>query len=111
MSLAASEPNRDVTADQQDSGGVNAANDVNKAKQECMFLHANNNWQSFPRSSHEGGIFVCLGDGSVRFISDFIESAGAGSCGVNSICNPGTYGTWQKIVASGDGLPVDAGKF
>jgi hypothetical protein len=48
----------------------------------------------------------------VRFISDFIESGGAnGGCGINSICNTANYGTWQRLIASGDGLVVDASKF
>jgi hypothetical protein len=38
--------------DQQDSGGVNSAIGDAKARQECMYQHASNNWQSFPRSSH-----------------------------------------------------------
>lgn len=96
--------------DQQDSGGVNAAIGDARAKAECMFQHASNNWQSFPRSSHESGIFVGFADGSVRFISDFIEQAN-GSCGISSICNPNTYGTWQKLIASGDGLVIDGSKY
>lgn len=98
--------------DLQDSTGTNAANDATVAQQQCMFAHVNDNWQAFPRSSHGGGIFVALGDGSVRFISDFIESGGAnGGCGINSICNTANYGTWQRLIASGDGLVVDASKF
>ncbi len=96
--------------DQQDSGGVNTAIGAARAEAECMFQDAGANWQSFPRSSHEGGIFVGLADGSVRFISDFIESAN-GSCGISAICAPGTYGTWQKLIASGDGLVVDGSKY
>ena len=98
--------------DQQDSGTVKSSVGDTKIKQECMYVHASNNWQAFPRSAHEGGVFVALADGSVRFLSDFVESGGsAGGCGVYSICNPSTYGTWQKIVASGDGLVADGSKF
>jgi hypothetical protein len=75
-----------------------------------MYVHSSNNWQAFPRSSHEGGIFVGLADGSVRFVSDFVESKN-GSCCISCICNPATYGTWQKLIASGDGLVVDGSKF
>jgi prepilin-type N-terminal cleavage/methylation domain-containing protein len=99
--------------DQQDSGGTNSANGGDAvALQKCMKLDANNNWQSFPRSSHGAGVFVALADGSVRFISDFIESGGGnGNCGINSICNTSNYGTWQRIIASGDGMVVDGSKF
>lgn len=98
--------------DQQDSGGVNSAIGDARAKQECMYLHASNNWQAFPRSNHEGGVFVALCDGSIRFISDYIETGGnAGGCCISCVCNPTTYGTWQRMIVSGDGLVVDGSKF
>jgi hypothetical protein len=96
--------------DQQDSGGVNSAIGDARARAECMYQHASNKRQSFPRSNHEGGIFAGRGDGSVRFISDYIESAN-GDCCISCICNPNTYGTWQKLIASGDGKTVDGSKF
>jgi prepilin-type N-terminal cleavage/methylation domain-containing protein len=96
--------------DQQDSGGVNSAIGDAKARAECMYQHASNNWQSFPRSNHGGGIFAGLADGSVRFISDFVESAN-GACGISDICSPNSYGTWQKLIASGDAKVLDGSKF
>jgi prepilin-type N-terminal cleavage/methylation domain-containing protein len=96
--------------DQQDSGGVNSAIGDARARTECMFQHASNNWQSHPRSSHKGGVFTGFADGSVHFISDNIETKN-GSCCISCICSPSTYGTWQKLIASGDALVVDSSKY
>ena len=65
------------------------------------------NWQQAARSLHEGGVNVCLCDGSVRFISDYVET------------QPDTWGTtkpiplavWDKLNLSNDGEPIDASKF
>lgn len=96
--------------DLQDGSNVRSAIGDARAIAECMVPHNSNNWQAHPRSNHEGGIFVGLADGSVRFVSDFIESKN-GSCCISCICNPTTYGTWQRLIASGDGLVVDGSKF
>jgi prepilin-type N-terminal cleavage/methylation domain-containing protein/prepilin-type processing-associated H-X9-DG protein len=62
------------------------------------------NWQQGPRSMHTGGINVCLADGSVRFISDYIELGTPGT-------PPGCLGTWDKLNLSSDGQPINASKF
>jgi prepilin-type N-terminal cleavage/methylation domain-containing protein/prepilin-type processing-associated H-X9-DG protein len=46
-------------------------------------------WQAQARSRHSGGVNVCFGDGSVRFISDYIPQ-----------------GTWFFLLSSSDGFPV-----
>ncbi len=51
-----------------------------------------------------GGVNVCLADGSVRFISDFIELGTAGT-------PPQCLGVWNKLNLSRDGLPIDASKY
>ncbi|HKD35591.1 MAG TPA: DUF1559 domain-containing protein [Pirellulales bacterium] len=59
------------------------------------------NWQQTIRSLHISGGNVCLADGSVRFISDFVE---LGTADTN-------LGVWDKLNLSNDSLPVDASKF
>ncbi len=99
-------------ADDQQEGEtvVNIAIGEGRARQECMFLKSSPNWQSFPRSSHVGGIVVGFADGSVHYISDYIES-GSLACGPKNLCNTGLYRTWQRLIASGDGLDVDGSMF
>jgi prepilin-type N-terminal cleavage/methylation domain-containing protein len=95
--------------DQQDSGGVNAAAGSDLMLSECMYLHAGVNWQSASRSCHYGGVFAAMADGSVRFISEYIETYPVG-CSIDAICNPGSYATWQRLIVAGDHLPVDPSK-
>ncbi len=58
-------------------------------------------WQQTARSLHVGGVNVCLADGSVRFISDFIETG----------TSQNSLGIWDKLNLSNDGLPIDGSKF
>jgi prepilin-type processing-associated H-X9-DG protein len=62
------------------------------------------NWQQSARSMHPGGVNVCLADGSVRFISDFVENGTNGTA-------PGCLGVWDKLNLSNDGQPIDASKY
>jgi prepilin-type N-terminal cleavage/methylation domain-containing protein/prepilin-type processing-associated H-X9-DG protein len=62
------------------------------------------NWQQGPRSMHTGGVNVCLADGSVRFISDYIELGTPGT-------PPGCLGVWDKLNLSNDGQLIDGRKF
>ena len=61
-------------------------------------------WQQTARSLHPNGVNVCLGDGSVRFISDFVELGTSGT-------PPGCLGVWDKLNLSNDGQPLDSSKF
>ncbi|MBX9679536.1 MAG: DUF1559 domain-containing protein [Gemmataceae bacterium] len=45
-------------------------------------------WQAQSRSTHTAGVNVCLGDGSVRFISDFVDQ-----------------GVWFALLSANDGNP------
>ena len=47
------------------------------------------NWQQTARSLHAGGVTVCLADGSVRFIADF----------VNVGLGPDNLGIWDRLSA------------
>lgn len=57
--------------------------------------------QGAARSRHPGGVNVCLVDGSVRFVSDFVEKASAWSLSLKD------FRTWERLNASADRLPVD----
>jgi prepilin-type processing-associated H-X9-DG protein len=63
------------------------------------------NWQQAPRSLHTSGVNTCFADGSVHFISDFVQ------LGANSGNLPATIGIWDKLMLSNDGLPVDASTY
>jgi hypothetical protein len=72
--------------------------DVGKAttQAECMTCFPVGNEQGTMRSLHPGGVYACMGDGSVRFISDFIDK------GTQQEPNPDEYHVWQRLNASGD---------
>jgi prepilin-type N-terminal cleavage/methylation domain-containing protein len=68
------------------------------------------NWQQTVRSMHAGGGFICLCDGSVRFINDFIDVGT--DVGTPSPPNsPKNLGVWDKLNLSGDGETIQSGQF
>lgn len=56
------------------------------------------NYQATTRSHHRNGVFGCLADGSVHFISNRISTSGrfGGCCAV-----------WDRLIASQDGVALD----
>lgn len=58
------------------------------------------NYQQTARSMHDGGIHVCLADGSVRWINDFI-----------GITQSGRLATWERLNASADSQTLSAQEF
>lgn len=58
------------------------------------------NWQQTTRSMHPGGVYVCMVDSSVNFISDFIDVGFDGS--------PPALGTWDKLILSSDRQPLNS---
>jgi prepilin-type processing-associated H-X9-DG protein len=93
--------------------GVSSCADVNAALGDAtgvevarrgMACTAGSNWQQTVRSMHNSGGNVCLADGSVRFISDFIETGTQGT-------PPQCLGVWDKLNLSCDGQPLDGSKY
>lgn len=55
------------------------------------------NFQQTARSLHAGGVHVCLADGSVRFISDYIWVRPSSTS---------NFSIWDRLMLSADGQPV-----
>ena len=60
--------------------------------------------QQTARSLHSAGVNVCLADGSVRFISDFVELGTQGT-------PPACLGVWDKLMLANDGQPIKPGTY
>ena len=65
-------------------------------------------FQAVARSRHPGGLLTAFCDGSVHFISNYIESGAQGS-GMTS--TPYAFLTWQRLNVSTDGYVVDGAKY
>ena len=48
------------------------------------------------KSMHANGVYFCFCDGSVHWISDFIEVSH----------NPDYFSVWDRLILSADGLPL-----
>ena len=74
---------------------------------------ANASGQSVVRSLHPGGAHVAMADGSVHFLSDFIETGElviGGYVGDNpEDILPEVFGVWPRLNVSSDGLLVKLG--
>jgi prepilin-type N-terminal cleavage/methylation domain-containing protein/prepilin-type processing-associated H-X9-DG protein len=60
--------------------------------------------QQGSRSTHRSGVNVCLADGSVRFISDFVQTGTNGT-------PPQCLGVWDKLNLSNDGDTIQTTQF
>jgi prepilin-type N-terminal cleavage/methylation domain-containing protein/prepilin-type processing-associated H-X9-DG protein len=61
--------------------------------------------QATMRSRHAGGVQCCFADGSVHFLSDFIDHSTGGEVSWNNLH------TWERLNASADGLQIDYSQF
>ena len=68
--------------------------------------------QQASRSTHRSGVNVCLADGSVRFISDFVQ---LGTMPPTGALTPaqiyGYLGVWDKLNLSNDGDTIETTQF
>lgn len=92
--------------------GAAIINAVGEARltQECMAVFDNPgavSAQSSVRSSHPGGAVCGMADGSVRYITDFVESGIIGHVNEYSSYYPDEFGVWQSLNHSFDGLVID----
>jgi prepilin-type N-terminal cleavage/methylation domain-containing protein/prepilin-type processing-associated H-X9-DG protein len=82
-----------------------------RMQSECMTCNSavNGNQQGTVRSRHLGGANVCMADGSVRFLSEFIESVP--TFPTTSRPTEAQFGVWQRMIASQDSFTLDASKY
>lgn len=103
-----------------DANGPNACNDLADDFKGCTYLKstapgntellgrcmpciaANTNNQATSRSRHQGGVFVALADGSVHFISDYVELG-------TTIGQD--MAVWDRLNAASDGLVLTGEAF
>jgi hypothetical protein len=69
-----------------------------------MPCYPNSNNQQAPRSLHTSGVFVAFADGSVHWISDFIDTTSGDPYGT-------TFSAWDRLLLSADSQPIPAGAY
>ena len=62
------------------------------------------NTQGATRSVHQDGVFIAMCDGSVRFISDFVE---LGIDPPDDVLYADILAVWDRLIAANDGLVID----
>ncbi len=92
-------------------GGANVA----AAGMACFNGNGPNN-ETGARSLHQGGVNTCFADGSVHFISDYVQLGVQPSTWPPPFSNsavppPQFLGVWDKLNLSSDGFPIDASSF
>ncbi len=89
---------------------VAAVGQENLDKQ-CMAVYITGRYsnQSVVRSLHPGGAFCAFADGSVAFLSEYIEGGsfvGAHQASAYLSNFPDSFLTWQRLCLSSDSLPI-----
>jgi hypothetical protein len=86
-----------------DIGNISAGLCLNPGATECMTCNAGSFDQQTARSTHTGGVFVAMCDGSVQFISDDIEASPKST---PACCRP-----WDNLwLSQDDGRGIPAGR-
>ena len=98
----------DCTTIQTSAGGVDAT------RKACMTCASGGSYQATTRSRHAGGVNIALADGSVRFLSNYIEKGTDMWGWVSAPTTPNLstqFVCYQRLFASQDGQVVDGKKF
>jgi hypothetical protein len=94
--------------DIRDNVAIIAEAGEDSLRAECMLPYSSSSWnvsaQSTSRSTHPGGVFAAMCDGSVQFISDFVDAGGQTD---ELRCDPSVFGVWQRMNCPDDGYIVD----
>ena len=111
-------PNSCGAGDEETFGGQDVVTDVGTStlEAECMELDiaassgSGGSGQSVVRSVHTGGAFVSMADGSVHFVTDFIDSGDfvIGNGISKAQLDPTVFRTWQRLNIAQDDLTVGA---
>ena len=83
-------------------GGDKWTYDVAEVQRECMTMGSYCSWQQTVRSLHPGGVNLALGDASIHFVSNSIETSGEWGDGNRTL-----WAVWDRLILSADGLAVD----
>jgi hypothetical protein len=96
------------TDDIRDNEAIISEVGENVLTEECMMPYQSSSWdvsaQIVARSPHPGGIFAAMADGSVQFVSDFID-AGQQTDGLRCT-DEVVFGVWQRLNCPDDGYIV-----
>ena len=89
-----------------------AAGGTDTLRATCMQCYSGASQQAAPRSRHAGGLNATLADGSVRFISSYIEKGSGPSWSTSSTPSlTNAFLCWQRLCCSQDGQVIDGKKF
>ena len=82
----------------------------------CMSCwNGEGNDKAATRSQHQGGVNVAMADGTVRFVSNYIEKSSQWNQWDGSLQNTSgatvSFLCWQRLCASQDGQAIDGKKF
>jgi len=93
-------------------GGSNGANVLIQMGMPCSnWSNSGGNEEQTARSMHVNGVYVGMCDGSVRFISDFIQNSIDYLQPTSAFAIPSNWHVWDKLILSNDGQPLDATQY